>query len=143
MDPTFEDLRQELKTKNIGLSHQRLKVLEYLAQNRCHPTVDQIYTELQKDIPTLSKTTVYNTLRILAEAGLVKVISIEDKECRFDIDTEDHGHFKCESCGTIFDFPVDIDSLIPEELSNFKINDKNVYFKGLCPGCLSNKKEIN
>ena len=143
MDPTFEDLRQELKTKNIGLSHQRLKVLEYLAQNRCHPTVDQIYTELQKDIPTLSKTTVYNALRILAEAGLVKVISIEDKECRFDIDTEDHGHFKCESCGTIFDFPVDIDSLIPEELSNFKINDKNVYFKGLCPGCLSNKKEIN
>ena len=106
MDPTFEDLRQELKTKNIGLSHQRLKVLEYLTQNRCHPTVDQIYTELQKDIPTLSKTTVYNTLRILAEAGLVKVISIEDKECRFDIDTEDHGHFKCESCGTIFDFPL-------------------------------------
>ncbi len=143
MELTFENLRQELKTKNISLSHQRLKVLEYLAQHRCHPTVDQIFTELQKDIPTLSKTTVYNTLRILADAGLVKVITIEDKENRYDIDTEDHGHFKCESCGTIFDFPVDIDSLIPESLSKFKITDKDVYLKGLCPGCLSDIKEIN
>ena len=136
MDPTFENLKQELKKKNISLSYQRLKVLEYLTQNRCHPTVEQIFTELQKDIPTLSKTTVYNTLRILAEAGLVKVITIDERESRYDIDTEDHGHFKCESCGTIFDFPIDIDSLIPEGLSNFKINDKNVYFKGICPRCL-------
>ncbi|MGI5927325.1 MAG: Fur family transcriptional regulator, partial [Thermacetogeniaceae bacterium] len=74
MDLTFEYLKKKLKTKNISLSYQRLKVLEYLTQNRCHPTVEQIFTELQKDIPTLSKTTVYNTLRILAEAGLVKVI---------------------------------------------------------------------
>ncbi|HHY40158.1 MAG TPA: transcriptional repressor [Syntrophaceticus sp.] len=138
MDITFENLKQELKKKNIGLSYQRLKVLEYLIQNRCHPTVEQIFTELQKDIPTLSKTTIYNTLRILAEADLVKVINIEEKEARYDIDTKDHGHFKCESCGAIFDFPIDIDSLIPEDLSKFKINDKNVYFKGLCPGCLYN-----
>ena len=142
MDITFENLKQELKKKNIGLSYQRLKVLEYLIQNRCHPTVEQIFTELQKDIPTLSKTTIYNTLRILAEADLVKVINIEEKEARYDIDTKDHGHFKCESCGAIFDFPIDIDSLIPEDLSKFKINDKNVYFKGLCPECLSNKNEF-
>ncbi|MGI5927327.1 MAG: transcriptional repressor [Syntrophomonadaceae bacterium] len=84
MDPTFENLKQELKKKNISLSFQRLKVLEYLTQNRCHPTVEQIFTELQKDIPTLSKTTVYNTLRILAEAGLVKVITIDERESRYD-----------------------------------------------------------
>ena len=84
MDPTFENLKQELKKKNISLSYQRLKVLEYLTQNRCHPTVEQIFTELQKDIPTLSKTTVYNTLRILAEAGLVKVITIDERESRYD-----------------------------------------------------------
>ncbi|MFY9273300.1 MAG: Fur family transcriptional regulator [Thermacetogeniaceae bacterium] len=142
MNPTLENLKQELKKKNISLSYQRLKVLEYLIQHRCHPTVDQIFSEIKKDIPTLSKTTVYNTLRTLAEAGLVKVITIEDKETRYDIDTKDHGHFKCDSCGTIFDFPIDIDSLIPEDLSKFMINDKNVYFKGICPKCLSNKNEI-
>jgi Fur family peroxide stress response transcriptional regulator len=77
MELKLEELKQDLKRRNINLSHQRLKVLEYLTQNRCHPTVDQIYTDLHKEIPTLSKTTVYNTLRMLAEEGLVKVITID------------------------------------------------------------------
>ncbi|MGI5849735.1 MAG: Fur family transcriptional regulator [Christensenellales bacterium] len=141
MKPSFEDLKQELKIKNINLSYQRLKVLEYLTQNQCHPTVDQIFTDLQKEISTLSKTTVYNTLRVLAEAGLVRVITIEDNETRYDIITENHGHFKCESCGKIYDFHIDIDSLTFNDLNNFKINDKNVYFKGICPRCLSDINE--
>lgn len=141
MKPSFEDLKQELKIKNINLSHQRLKILEYLTQNHCHPTVEQIFTALLKDIPTLSKTTVYNTLRVLVESGLVRVITIEDNETRYDIVTENHGHFKCESCGTILDFPIDIDSLVPGVLNKFVINDKNVYFNGLCSRCLLNISE--
>lgn len=141
MNPSFEYLKQELKNKNINLSYQRLKILEYLAQNHCHPTVEQIFTELHKDISTLSKTTVYNTLRVLVEAGLVRVITIEDNETRYDIDVENHGHFKCESCGTIYDFKLDMDKLSLMDLKGFKINDKNVYFKGICPECLSNINE--
>ena len=114
-----------------------MKVLEYLTQNHCHPTVDQIHTEIQKEVPTLSKTTVYNTLRILTEAGLVRVITIEDNETRYDIKTETHGHFKCDSCGEIFNFNIDIDSLKSDDLQGFKIDDKDVYFKGVCPNCLS------
>lgn len=137
MKPSFDELKKELKLKNIYLSHQRLKVLEYLTLNQCHPTVDQIFTDLQKEIPTLSKTTVYNTLRILTDTGLVRVITIEDNETRYDIEIENHGHFKCESCGVIYNFSIDIDSLKSKDLNNFKINDKNVYFKGVCPRCLS------
>lgn len=136
MKPSFEELVQELKIRNINLSYQRLKVLEYLILNLCHPTVDQIFTGLHKNISTLSKTTVYNTLRVLVEAGLVRVITIEDNETRYDINIENHGHFKCESCGAIYDFRIDIDSLSSEELNNFQINDKNVYFKGICARCL-------
>lgn len=137
MNPSFESLRQQLKTKNISLSHQRLKVLDYLVQNRCHPTVDQIFIGLLQDIPTLSKTTVYNTLRVLAEAGLVRVITIEDNETRYDIGVETHGHLKCERCGAIYDFQIDIDALAPRDLTGFKISDKHIYFKGICPPCLS------
>ncbi|MDF2653892.1 MAG: transcriptional repressor [Bacillota bacterium] len=136
---TSDDFAKELKSKNIRLSHQRLKVLEYLSENKCHPTVDQIYTSLHKEIPTLSKTTVYSTLSALADAGMVKSINIEDNEIRYDITVEDHGHFKCESCGAIFDFPADMSRLESEVLSGFKIRDKNVYFKGTCPMCLANK----
>jgi Fur family peroxide stress response transcriptional regulator len=134
--PSYDDLKEKLKKKNINLSYQRLKVLEYLTQVRTHPTVDQIFTDLQKDISTLSKTTVYNTLRVLVQAGLVRVITIEDNETRYDIDVRDHGHFKCESCGKIYDFNIDMNSLIVKDLNNFKIDDKNVYFKGICPQCL-------
>ena len=136
LKPLFEELRKEIYQKGIKLSHQRLKVLEYLYQNQCHPTVDQIYIDLQKDIPTLSKTTVYNTLRTLAGVGLVRIITIEDNEVRYDIIIENHGHFKCESCGTIYNFSINIDLFVSEDLKSFKIEDKNVYFKGICPRCL-------
>ncbi|NLL67856.1 MAG: transcriptional repressor [Clostridiaceae bacterium] len=140
MNQLFDRLQNELKKKNINLSYQRLKVLEYLTQNQCHPTVEQIYTDLEKEISTLSKTTVYNTLKKMVSEGLVRIITIEDNETRYDINTHDHGHFKCEICKNIFDFDINMDLVLTKGLERFKILDRNVYFKGICPGCLSNSK---
>ena len=78
----------------------------------------------------MSKTTIYNTLNALVNANLVRVITIEDNETRYDATTENHGHFKCESCGEIFDFNINFDSLAAEGLGSFKVNHKDVYFKG-------------
>ncbi len=142
MKPTFEYLSNELKKKNIRLSHHRVKVLEYLTHHQCHPTVEQIFNELQKEVPTLSKTTIYNTLNTLVQTGLVRVISIEENETRYDIITDNHGHFKCETCGTIYNFEINIDSFETKELDQFKIRDKSVYFKGICSKCLVNIKEV-
>lgn len=135
---TFESLSDALKRQNIRLSSRRMKVVEYLCRNLNHPTADRIYDDLRREIPSLSKTTVYNTLHLLAEAGLVRIINIEDNETRYDIMTEDHGHFKCEDCGTIFNFRIKPDLLVADGLCGFKINDRNVYFKGVCPECLVN-----
>ena len=134
----FKDLSAELKNRRIHPSYQRIKVLEYLNKNQCHPTVDQIFKDLQSEIPTLSKSTIYNTLNLFLKSGLIRVINIEDNETRYDIITKNHGHFKCESCGKIFNFSIDFNSFKTEELSGFKIIDKNLYFKGICPKCLSN-----
>lgn len=134
--PSLEELEKALKENNIHLSHQRLKVLAYLIQNREHPTVDQIFKDLQGEIPTLSKTTVYNTLKILVDAGMARVITIEDHESRYDIEVFDHGHFKCESCGEITNFTFDPNLLVSQQLEGYAIQDKNVYFKGVCPKCL-------
>jgi Fe2+ or Zn2+ uptake regulation protein len=136
MQPVFEDMKKQLEMKGINLSYQRMKILEYLALHLNHPTADQIFIDLQENISTLSKTTVYNTLRILEDAGLVRLITIEDNEVRYDIVMENHGHFKCESCGTIYNFRIDMDSLTSEDLNNFRIRDRNVYFKGTCQKCL-------
>lgn len=138
MKPKFEDLLNELKNKKVRLSHQRVKVLEFLALNQCHPTVEQIFNNLHREIPTLSKTTVYNTLNSLINIDIVKVLNIEDNELRYDIKTNNHGHFKCECCKEIFDFYIDIDSFEFNDLKDFKINDKNIYFKGICRNCMQN-----
>jgi len=135
MKTNFEDITNKLKDKNIRLSHQRLKVLEYLDRNRIHPTVEQIYNALYEEIPTLSKTTIYNTLNTLIEAGLVRGITIEDNEVRYDIRTDVHGHFKCKSCGEIYDFEVDADSFRIKGLGGFTVYTRDVYFSGVCPGC--------
>ncbi len=87
------------------------------------PTVEQFFTNFHKDIPTLSKTTVYNTVRILLEAGLVRVITIEDNETRYDIATENHGHFKCDSCGKIYDFSIYIDSFNCKGLNKYAVRN--------------------
>lgn len=138
MNPQTKTLSAELSKRNIRPSYQRIKVLEYLIHNQCHPTVDQIFTDLLSEMPTLSKSTIYNTLNTFLEAGLVKVLNIEENETRYDITTETHGHFKCEECGTISNFNINIDSFATEGLKGFKVIDKNVYFKGICPKCLLN-----
>lgn len=136
MIPTVEGFEQELKQRNIQPSIQRLKVLEYLYHHRTHPTVDQIFQDLHQELPTLSKATVYNTLRALMKAELVRVITIEDNETRYDIQVDDHGHLKCDECGTIYNFHIFKESLCSDDLDRFQIRERNVYFKGICPSCL-------
>ena len=136
---SIQTLTNLLALNGIRPSYQRLRVLEYLHQKKGHPTVDEIFHSLSPDIPSLSKTTIYNTLHTFVEAGLVRLVSINDDEMRYDILISDHGHFQCEACGTIYDFEVDIDCIPIYELDRFEIKEKNVYFKGLCPSCFSLK----
>ncbi len=138
MDLHYKKLSRKLEENQIRPSFQRIKILEYLLKNPCHPTVDQIYKELQPEIPTLSKTTVYNTLNLYLEAGLVRLLNIEENETRYDIITEIHGHFKCSSCGFIANFDLNIDKIETSELAGYQIHDRSVYFKGVCPKCLTN-----
>jgi Fur family transcriptional regulator, peroxide stress response regulator len=136
MDVTLEFLTEQLKNKNIRPSYQRIKVLEYLYLKGGHPTVDEIFRSVSVDIPSLSKVTIYNTLHTLVDAGLVRVVDIDETEKRYDITLTNHGHFQCEACGTIYNFQVNIDQIPIDGLNQFEITQKNLYFKGLCPNCL-------
>ena len=133
----IQELSNLLLQREIKPSLQRLKILEYLMENKIHPTVDDIYSALQGEIPTLSKTTVYNTLGTFLEAGLVRAVQIEDNELRYDPIIDEHGHFKCKSCGQIYDFQVDTSKLLNEALPGFTIHEKDVFLKGICKKCQS------
>ncbi len=139
---SYEDFLNKLKNKSIHLSHQRIKILEYLFEKQGHLTADEIFRDLHKEVPTLSKTTVYNTLNLFVDANIVKMITTEENEARYELVSENHGHFKCESCGNIYDFEIDPDILPSSDLDGFVVHEKDIYFRGICPRCVSNIEEV-
>lgn len=131
-----ENIGEYLKTNGIKPSYQRLKIFEYLVNTIEHPTVDTIYKALIGDIPTLSKTTVYNTLNLFVESNIAALVTIEENEARYDADISIHGHFKCQHCGKVYDFPLDISRLTAEELDGYVITHQHVYYRGICKYCV-------
>ena len=96
---TVEGTREYLLKYNIKPSLQRMAIMDYLMAHRVHPTADEIYNALYPTMPTLSKTTIYNTMKLFTEQGAVKALVIDEKNVRFDIDTSSHAHFMCLECG--------------------------------------------
>ena len=126
-----------LRTHDVKPTIVRMKVYSYLASEKNHPTADTVYKSLITDIPTLSKTSVYNTMDLLLERRLIKAVTIEENEIRFDADTSDHGHFKCVSCGAVHDFNADLSKLEHDLPTDFTVDERDVYYKGHCGRCNS------
>ncbi len=130
----FEKAMKRLQDVDIKPSYQRVKVLEYLMRDQNHPTADEIYQNLHKETPTLSKATVYNTLRLFEERKLVSTMSADRVETRYDLLTEGHGHFVCTKCETIFNFPYTFKNEY-EDLDGFDIASEEIVLKGICKDC--------
>ena len=99
----LKDAYTYLTEHGIKPSPQRMAVMEYLIANPVHPTVEAIHAALVGRMPTLSKTTVYNTLKLFVESGAAQVLTINEKMTNFDADVEPHAHFLCAECGEIYD----------------------------------------
>lgn len=110
--------------------------MAYLDEHRVHPTVDKIYADLVKEMPTLSKTTVYNTLKSLAEAGLIANLTISGHEARFDYNVDPHAHFMCKKCGRVIDIERKRIRRRKKEVQGNKVEEIHVYYKGICKKCL-------
>lgn len=138
----IENISEYLQSHHIKPSVQRLAIMEYLLADRIHPTADDVYHALYIKVPTLSKTTVYNTLKLFAAQGVLQVLAIDEKNVRFDIDTLPHAHFKCQHCQQVYDLPV-------ENIQMLKLADNSVvgqvtemqlYYRGYCKNCLQGHK---
>jgi Fe2+ or Zn2+ uptake regulation protein len=135
----MQNLRQEIVDRlvkaGIRPSAQRIAIAQYLAEHLTHPTVEEIYHALHDEYPTLSRTTVYNTLWLLVENGVINAISIDRANSQFDYNIENHAHFRCKRCGKVIDLMMpDFSPQLPDGL---KIDNVNVYYDGLCPECAS------
>ncbi len=129
------NVAEYLQEHSVKPSYPRVRILDYMLTKKNHPTVDMIYGELSKEIPTLSRTTVYNTVNLFYQKGLVQRLGIDEQETRYDADISIHAHFKCDGCGKILDLPVKGDFPEIKGLEKFKIREIQYYVKGLCDQC--------
>ena len=131
-----------LKTHHIKPSVQRIAIMDYLKEHKTHPTADEIFNSLSPSMPTLSKTTVYNTLKLFTEKGAALCINIEEKNARFDGDVSLHAHFICLACGCIRDiFEHCTNAVKTENINDLTITETHLYYKGYCKKC--KEKNIN
>jgi len=135
MSTKLENIKSELEKRGVKPTFQRLCVLEFLEQNSEHPTADLIYESLLKKVPTMSRTTIYNTLNLFLENGLVAPITITGTEVRYELATVQHHHFLCLKCNRIYDVDVQCPLCRSGEIEGHQIQEIHGYFKGICKNC--------
>ncbi len=130
-------LRDVLADRGIKPTYQRLTVLAAVTENRSHVAIRGLHALLVKKIPTLSKTTLYNTLELFSAKGLVRALTIDPDEVRYDGVAAPHHHFYCSGCGRILDIEISCPTGRAGELHGHRIDEVHGYFKGICRDCLT------
>jgi Fur family peroxide stress response transcriptional regulator len=119
-------------------TRQREAILKILRNTRAHPNADWIYEEVKKEIPNISKGTVYRNLKVLREGGQISELNLNGTVSRFEAKQASHYHFRCEQCGRV----IDVDSPVHRDLdrevakrTGLKITHHQLEFRGVCHDC--------
>ena len=135
----MERAKEVLEKKGLRATIHRIMILSYLMNTRSHPCIDEIYNQILKKIPTISKTTVYNTLNSLVEYGLVNELDLPEGS-RFDYKRNNHAHFYCKVCKKVYDLNLEIPE-VSESYEGHKIERIQYTLIGICKECLKKQKE--
>jgi Fe2+ or Zn2+ uptake regulation protein len=133
-----EEIGRRLNIKRYRLTKQRLAVLKALQGTQSHPDANWVYEKVRMEIPHVSLGTIYRTLGILKEAGLLCELRYGSSLSHYDANVENHHHIVCTNCGRIDDLPLSLPHKLEEQASkatDFLINDHRLEFYGLCPDC--------
>ena len=134
---TRTNVEARLREAELRLTPQRFAVLEYLTRAEGHPTADQIAAEINRRFPRASRATVYNALKALRDAGLVREVATEEALTRYESNVEPHHHFVCRACGRIEDVPQEaLPAPARVELGGGQeVETVEVVLRGLCAAC--------
>ncbi|WP_457639155.1 Fur family transcriptional regulator [Persephonella sp.] len=118
-------------------TQQRKIILDILRSTDIHPTADWIYERAREHIPNISLGTVYRNLKILKDEGLILELN-DGKQSRFDGRVDEHFHFKCTNCNSIYD--IDSEDLVKVNKSSllkegYQVESCDIFFTGICPQC--------
>lgn len=133
-----EEFETRLKASGIKLTHQRLEIFKEVAKTIDHPDAETIYRKVNRRIPSISLDTVYRTLWLLRDLGLIKTVCHFGERVRFDGNTKHHHHFICTGCGLIRDFESETFNTlpVPRQVKAFgKVESRHIEFRGKCQDC--------
>ena len=127
-----------LREKGFKVTPQRLAIYQVLSNTKQHPCAEAIFNELQPHYPTMSLATVYKTIEILREIGMVQVLNVGEDSFRYDATVENHPHVRCMDCGRVDDMhDIDASSFVKQvsDKTDYVLSGQQFYFYGICPAC--------
>jgi Fe2+ or Zn2+ uptake regulation protein len=119
---------------------QRAEVLDEVRRSESHLTAGEIFERVRRRDPRIAYGTVYRTLHLLAEHGLIQELTFADQASRYDGRVERHDHVHCLECGVLLDVDVPVALMalhVAAEQSGFDVNSHHTVFSGVCPECKS------
>jgi len=119
---------------------QRSEVLDEVRRVPGHLTAGEIFERVRPRDPRIAYGTVYRTLHLLAERGLIQELTFADQASRYDGRVERHDHVHCLHCGALLDVDVPVAFIarhVAAEQSGFDVSSHHTVFAGVCPGCKS------
>jgi len=126
---------------------QRTAILQYLKNNKHHPNIIDIHKNVSKKLSTISMTTVYNTIDLLKEEGLIQELAVLYHEGRrFDSNLAPHDHLICSICGKIVDVEVNDNHslmLTEKQKNGFDVREIRIKFHGICTNCKNMDSDVN
>ncbi len=126
------DAAHSLREHGIQPSAQRVAIADYVLHTDEHPSADLVWKRVQAKLPYVSRATVYNTLNLFVEKGLLRALSLADESVVFDPKTERHHHLIDEETGEIHDIPWEkVQVCNVEALRGFEIRDYQVVIRGV------------
>jgi Fur family peroxide stress response transcriptional regulator len=131
----FEEL---CRRAGVPVTVQRRVILETVLDRDDHATADQVYESVKGRLPGVSRTTVYRTLDMLVEMGVIRRLHHPGPASRFDGKVHRHHHLVCQKCNKVIDLEsAAIDKLpLPDvRAEDFQIDDFSVHFAGVCGEC--------
>jgi Fur family peroxide stress response transcriptional regulator len=102
-----ERIMEEFRRKGFRATPQRIVIAQIVLYSEDHPTAEQVYQAVKKKYPTLSPATVYQTLHLLTEIGLLQELGFSDRGSRYDPNTSPHINIICKNCGKIQDYQAE------------------------------------
>lgn len=140
----MQRFEQVCRQQGLKVTHQRMEIFRELAGTNEHPDAKAIYGAVHRRVPAVSLDTVYRTLAVLEEKGLVSRAEVQSGTARYDADTHPHHHFICTVCGLVRDvYDERMDDLpIPASVQDIgRVLSCHVQLRGLCRRCAAGRRD--